>query len=268
MEDPQSEKDKEKKGCPERYEGDQFIWSKQELDEENLERQKRIDAGEEEQTIPIVLRDKDFNYTFGIRAHPNMDWKKCLWSFLVPWHNEWLNILLYLGFAIYFWVQCGLIIASRPGKFYRYNFEKTREYHLMFVVTFGFALSLTMTTAYLIFYPISQKINLILDGFDYMGKLIMVFSFTFVFLYDELEDSPHAFFPLTFVTVCIILANLVFLQYQYGRLLTFWLSMGVCAFIYTYDFAVHSTPKQKRVFFIPMFIELIMFTIGWLLYFY
>lgn len=199
-----------------------------------------IDDGEELEEVPVIKRDKDFNYTYGIRAHPNMNWKRSLWSVLVPWHNEWFNIILYLAFSIYFWIQLGFIVAKNKKQYY---FERDREYNLMFIVTLGMAVSVSMTCCYLIFYPISKRINLILDGFDYMGKLLMVFAFTFAFLADELQDSPAAFFPLCFLTVCILLANLVFLQYEYGRLLTFWLSIGVCLAIYSYDFSVHSTAK-------------------------
>ena len=67
--------------------------------------------------MKAVKRDKDFEYTVGLRAHPFMDWKKCLWSLLVPWHNEWLNIWLYLGFSIYFWVQTILVMTQSP-KYY------------------------------------------------------------------------------------------------------------------------------------------------------
>jgi len=57
--------------------------------------------------IPIVLRYDEAN--LGIRAHPEMTYGKCWKSLLMPWHNEWVNIWLYILFSIYFWVQLFLI---------------------------------------------------------------------------------------------------------------------------------------------------------------
>ena len=119
----------------------------------NSERKREYAEGNEEKfVIAHIKRDKDFEYTAGIRAHPFMDWQKCLWSILVPWHNEFLNIWFYLVFSIYFWVQLGFI-AAQNKKYYK--FDHAKEYHFMFIATLGIALSLTMTCAFLIFYSIS-----------------------------------------------------------------------------------------------------------------
>lgn len=212
--------------------------------------------------MSFVKRDPDFNYTSGIRAHPFMDWKKCLWSLLVPWHNEFLSIYLYLGFAIYFWVQL-FFIGLRNKHYYKYDREK--DFNLMFIPTFGIASSLTMTCVYLIFYSVSQRVRDILDSYDYIGKLVMVFSFMFAFIGSELIDS-NLYFALLFSSVVVLFVNLVFLQYKIGRQFTFWLSLGAVIVFFLYDFAIHSTPKQKRVFFMPMFTEGIVFLCAYLLY--
>jgi hypothetical protein len=148
-----------------------------------------------------------------------------------------------------------------------YNYGRERDFNLMFLTTFGIAASLTMTCVYLIFYSVSRKVRDILDSYDYIGKLVMVFGFTFVFLASELQDSV-VFFTLMFLTVVILLINLIFLQYKFGRKVTFWLSMISLVAFFIYDFVVHSTAKQKRVFFMPMFVEGIIFLVGYLLYYF
>ena len=77
------------------YDEDKFIWDKRELDEIN-KRRKNADK------IPVVYRDR-YN-EFGIRANPDMTFGKCCYSLILPWHNEWVNIWLYLAFALYFWI--------------------------------------------------------------------------------------------------------------------------------------------------------------------
>ena len=77
------------------FDEDKFIWDKRELDEIN-KRRKTADK------IPVVYRDRYSE--FGIRANPNMTFAKCCYSLILPWHNEWVNILLYLAFALYFWI--------------------------------------------------------------------------------------------------------------------------------------------------------------------
>jgi hypothetical protein len=89
------------------YDDDKFIWDQRELDEIN-KRRKNNDK------IPIVYRDKNSEY--GIRANQNMNFAKCCYSLILPWHNEWVVITLYLVFAIYFWIQ--LILISFHNKYY------------------------------------------------------------------------------------------------------------------------------------------------------
>ena len=211
-----------------------------------------------------MKRDPDFDYQVGMRAHPSdMSWTKCLWSLLVPWHNEWLNIWLYLAFSIYFWVECILIMAR--SKTYGFQFEKNWDF--MFVATLSIAVSFSMTTGYLIFYSMSEHTKLLLDGFDYMGKLILVFGFTFAWTASELINSPIYFYFMFFV-VAVLAVNLVLVQYPKGRTISFWVTIGLISCVYVYDFAIYSTPKQKRVFYIPIFVEGLILGAGWLMYYF
>lgn len=125
-------------------------------------------------------------------------------SYIVPWHNEWLAILLYTAFAIYFWVETFLIMAKSSI----YKFKHQHEYDLMFLATLGMAISLTCTTIYLVFYSISEKVNKILDSVDYMGKITMVFLFSLAFIGNELVGS-FWFFALIFLLGALLILNLV-----------------------------------------------------------
>jgi hypothetical protein len=99
-------------GCVEKYEGignnsKRFIYSYEELKDINK-------AKEEENEVAIILRksDPDFEQPFGIRADPDgVSWLACFWSVFVPWHADWLVTLIYIVFAIYFWVETFLIMG-------------------------------------------------------------------------------------------------------------------------------------------------------------
>lgn len=93
----------------------------------------------------------------------------------------------------------------------------------------------------------------------------MFFGFTFTFVGSELPDS-ELYFALLFLLVVILLVNIVFLQYEFGRQVTFWLSIIALLAFYAYDFAIHSSAKQRRVFFMPMFVEALVYLCGYLLY--
>ena len=256
MENMMEEQEKPKT-CPERYEGDKFIWDQADIDETNKEL-------EEKDEIPVVKRDPDFEQTVGLRAHPDMTWKKCLWSVLVPWHNEWLNIWLYIGFAIYFWIEAAFIVFHSRKQ---YNFKYERNWDFMFIGTLSIAISLSVTAAYLILYSVSENWNKLLNSFDYMGKLVLFFGYTFAYVGSGLFDSK-LYFPFMFIVVVVLIANLVVMQFDTGRKITFWISIAVLCLIYLYDFWFFSNSKEKKVFYIPMFVEGIILAVGYLLYYF
>jgi predicted membrane channel-forming protein YqfA (hemolysin III family) len=66
--------------------------------------------------------------------------------------------------------------------------------------------------------------------------------------------------------IVILAINLVLLQYDFGRLASLWISIAVFAIIYLYDFWITANAKQKNAFYIPMFVEAIAFSIGYILY--
>ena len=123
-----------------------------------------------------------------------------------------------------------------------YNFKYEKNYNFMFVATISIAISLSMTAFYLIFYSISDTINQLLNGFDYMGKLVMMFGFTFAFIGSELIVSS-LYFPFLFAITAILIINLVLVQHENGRIVSFWLSVGILVAVYVFDFTYHSSPK-------------------------
>jgi len=121
---------------------DRIVWSKKQLDYINSK-------VEEKDQIPVVQRD---GKTFGIRANKEMSFGKCVKSLFFPNHNEWVNLLLYFGFALYFLVECGLIITKNQ----QYDFNETHDYYFMFIATFGIFVSVTITFFYYLLYPVSK----------------------------------------------------------------------------------------------------------------
>lgn len=85
------------------FDEDRDIWDKEELNRVNRMRKN-------EDAIPIVVRDKQ--QPFGLRAHPEMTYGRTTLTIFKPWHSDFLNILLFLGFATYEWLQCALILLK------------------------------------------------------------------------------------------------------------------------------------------------------------
>jgi hypothetical protein len=190
-----------------------------------------------------------------------MDTTKCWKSLIIPWHNEFIAIWLYIGFAIYFWVETILCIAHSS----RFKFINVHNYEFMFLALLGISISLTATAIYIIFYSISEPVRDLLESIDYMGVLTMTFLFTFAFIGSELHESQY-YFPFMFAVGAILILNLVLTQHEFGRIVSFWISLGLLLMVYIYDFLFYASPNQKKVFYIPMFIELAILGVGYLFY--
>lgn len=193
-----------------------------------------------------------------------MNVAKSFWSILVPWHNEWLPILLYLGFGINFLVQTFLIMAKSP-QFYKLRYQN--DYDYIFIATFGMATSLLLTAAYLIFYSMSKAWLKFFDMLDFMGKIIMVYFYSFAFFASELVGN-EVYYPFLFLLTSFLIASLILCQYELGRIIAFWGTVALLSILFFYDFIFASTPKQKEVFYIPIFVELIIVGCGYLLYYF
>jgi hypothetical protein len=173
-----------------------------------------------------------------VRAHPDMDYGKLFWSILVPWHNEWLAILLYLGFGLYFLIETFFIIFKHSS----YKLKYHNDYEFMFVATLGIAASLLTTAFYLILYSKSVAVNKFMDGLNYMGILVMLYFYTFAFVGSQLLGSD-AYFAFLSLLVLVLAVNIALIQHDIGRVITFYVSLALLLLIYLYDFFFHSSPK-------------------------
>ena len=104
-----------------------------------------------------------------------------------------------------------------------------------------------------------------LEAFDYLGKIIAIYAYSFAFIGSELVGSRLEFLFLFFV-VAVLTFNVVVLQYGFGRLASFWVSIALLASIFVYDFWFVSNPAQKRTFYMPMFFEGFVLAVGYALY--
>lgn len=72
---------------------------------------------DEQNEFDIIFRkyDPEWETTFGIRANPEdpdgLGWFTSMWSLFVPWHADWLVTWIYIGFALYFWIETFLIMG-------------------------------------------------------------------------------------------------------------------------------------------------------------
>ena len=146
-----------------------------------------------------------------------------------------------------------------------YKFVDKHNYEFMFLSLLGISISLTATAIFIIFYSISDPWRDLLDSLDYMGKITMIFLFTFAFIGSELHQSTY-YFPFMFSVGALLVLNLVLVQYDFGRSVSFWISLGIIVMVYAYDFLFYASPKQKKIFYIPIFIELAILGVGYLFY--
>lgn len=122
----------------------------------------------------------------GIRAHPEMNAWKCIKSMFMAWHAEFTTIWLYLGFATYFWINVYLIAIHDDW----YGYKQEEYYTYMLIVTLAIAISLTISAAFIIFYPISEETLKVWDHIDYIGILITIAVITSILLVAEMAPYP------------------------------------------------------------------------------
>lgn len=132
---------------------------------------------------------------------------KCLLSMFLPWHNDWLCIWIYLVFSIYFWVETGMICFHAKST---YDFTGEYDWDLMFVATFSMALTLTCTCIYLIFYPMSEQINKLMENLNYQGYIVVTFGIMCTYIGTEMAASGnygyYIFLNTAVLIVVLILA--------------------------------------------------------------
>ena len=72
----------------------------------------------------------------------------------MPWHNEFLAILIYLAAIIYTLVMLYFLIVHDEST---YGFKDPEAYSYMFVLTISILVAFTMTLVYHVFYSISES---------------------------------------------------------------------------------------------------------------
>ena len=92
-------------------------------------------------------------------------------------------------------------------------------------------MSLSCTTVYLIFYSMDAKTQENLESFNYMGLLVFIYFLSFAFMGGELSLTP-AYFYWIFLTFLLLVANLILVNYKFGRYLSFWITLGWLAFLF------------------------------------
>jgi hypothetical protein len=164
-------------------------------------------------------------------------WKSCL-SLIVPWQNEFVSSWLYIVFACYFWVEMFLIMAK--GKEYEFNNEM--DYWLMFIATFAIAGSLTTTAVYLVFYSMGLQYYKTLELFNYMGYLTLTYALVFVVMASELKATDD-FFGVLFIIGVTFMSVMVMTQYEFGRKVGFWVTVGVLSTIVFFELVLNANKK-------------------------
>ena len=104
---------------------------------------------------------------------------RCTVSVFRPSQSDFVNIWLFLGFAAYEWSQCIFVIA-KIKKYY--DLPNDTDYNLVFLCTFGVAISMTATAIYLIYYPISEKVKRRLETINLQFILVMGYLLLFAFI--------------------------------------------------------------------------------------
>ena len=137
----------------------------------------------------------------GIRAHPEMNAWKCIKSMFMAWHAEFTTIWLYLGFATYFWINVYLIATKNSW----YGYQQDDYYTNMLIVTLAMAISLTLTSCYIIFYPISEETLKTFEYIEFIQVLILVGIITCILLIAEMAPYPIQFGDLTLLQIMIII---------------------------------------------------------------
>jgi hypothetical protein len=186
---------------------------------------------------------------------------KSVFSMIIPWTNEFISIWLNVLFAVYFWIESFLII----GKGKEYEFDNDNDYFYIYIATLSVAVYLTITAIYLIFYSMGGVYNDVLTILVYMAQITLAFAFTFCFMATELKNSDD-FFPVLFIVTVLYGVVMVLSQYEFGRKLGFWLTIGILGTIVFFDLCLNANRHRVTVMYIPLILEGLLLSVGILLY--
>lgn len=164
-------------------------------------------------------------------------------------------------FAVYFWIESFLIIAK--GK--EYEFDNDNDYFYIYIATVTVAVYLTITCIYLIFYSMGGVYNDWLTVLVYMAQITVAFALSFCFMATELKNTDD-FFPVLFIITVLYGTVMVLSQYEFGRKVGFWLTLGILGTIVFFDLCLNANKHRITVMYIPLIVEGLFLSIGILLY--
>jgi hypothetical protein len=82
----------------------------------------------------------------------------------------------------------------------------------------------------------------------------VAYALVFVVMASELKATDD-FFGVLFVIGVTFMAVLVLSQYELGRKIGFWITVGVLSTIIFFELVLNANKKQVRVFYVPEIIE-------------
>jgi hypothetical protein len=99
-----------------------------------------------------------------------------------------------------------------------------------------------------------------------MGLLILAYSLTFCFVASE-GANTSGYFYLIFLTAVILCVNLVLVQYDIGRVISFWCTLAWIGLMFIVGLIL-SNKRQLIVFFLPILVESLLLGLAILLVFF
>jgi len=92
-----------------------------------------------------------------------------------------------------------------------------------------------------------------LEGLNYMGIIVFCFFLTFAFMAGELFAAAGYFYWML-VTVLLLGANLVLVNYKLGRVVSFWITIGWITLVVIVGMS-YANKHQLVVCYAPLIIE-------------
>lgn len=205
---------------------------------------------------------------YGIRAHRDISFLKCFFYMFHPLHNEFLPILLYLGFAIYFWITCCLIFAE-VGVYG--TFTNENSIYLAFFLTLVIAMSLTVSVFYFLWYPVSLSVWRCLELVNLLFIFTMIFVAMLIFTIVELKDTTLFLTVVIslFVVIIAVLALILLgfaLQQPLLTQIAWGITGAVIAVIFFMDYTFIATFRCKVVWYRTLILETFFIVTGVVLF--
>lgn len=185
-----------------------------------------------------------------------------------PLHNEFLPICIYLGFAIYFWITCILILAE-VGVYGTFKDENST--YLAFFVTLFIAMSLTASVIYFLYYSVSLAVWKALELVNLLFIFAMIFMSILVFAIVELSDTKIwlpvlASLLLVFVADITLISLGFWLQNPLLIQIAWGITGAVIGVIFFMDYTFIATFRCKVVWYRTLVLETFFLVTGVVLF--